>query len=318
MIQDQILQAIQDYDTIIIHRHVNPDPDALGSQGGLAAAIAAGYPDKNVLLVGGAVGNLDWLSAMDEVADATYEGALVIVCDTANQPRVSDQRFLTGAKLIKIDHHPNDDAYGDLQWVVPAASSTSELIFDLIQQSDKLTLDTAAARLLYAGIVGDTGRFLFNNTSPHTLQVAATLIQADFDPTALNNRMNQITFAQAKLQSYVFTHMTVTPAGAAWVVIPRRVVEALGLTSDQVHAAVGTPGRLGEVIAWAMFVEQVDAPYRVNLRSKGPVINELAKAFAGGGHPLAAGAKAQDLTEAAQIQHALDALVHDYKETMNA
>ncbi|WP_262315490.1 DHH family phosphoesterase [Lacticaseibacillus parakribbianus] len=318
MIQDQILQAIQDYDTIIIHRHVNPDPDALGSQGGLAAAIAAGYPDKTVLLAGGAVGNLDWLSAMDEVADATYEGALVIVCDTANQPRVSDQRFSTGAKLIKIDHHPNDDAYGDLQWVVPEASSTSELIFDLIQQSGKLTLNTAAARLLYAGIVGDTGRFLFNNTSPHTLEVAAALIQADFDPTALNNRMNQITFAQAKLQSYVFTHMTVTPAGAAWVVIPRRVIEALGLTSDQVHAAVGTPGRLGEVIAWAMFVEQVDAPYRVNLRSKGPVINELAKAFAGGGHPLAAGAKAQDLTEAAQIQRALDALVHDYKETMNA
>ncbi|WP_225048890.1 DHH family phosphoesterase [Lacticaseibacillus kribbianus] len=318
MIQDDILQAIDAADTIIIHRHVNPDPDALGSQGGLAAAIRAGYPAKKVLLAGGPVGNLAWLSTMDEVEDADYAGALVIVCDTANQPRVSDPRFGEGAKLIKIDHHPNDDAYGDLQWVVPEASSTSELLFDLIQASDHLVLDAAAARLLYAGIVGDTGRFLFNNTTPHTLEVAAALIKQDFDPTALNNRMNQITLAQAKLQGYVFNHLTVTPDGAAWVVIPLATVQALGLTADQVHAAVGTPGRLDSVVAWAMFVEQDDAPYRVNLRSKGPVINDLARAHNGGGHPLASGAKAQDLEEAAQIQTALSALVTTYKETLNA
>jgi phosphoesterase RecJ-like protein len=144
------------------------------------------------------------------------------------------------------------------------------------------------------------------------LRVAAALIQEDFDPTALNNRMNQITLAQAKLQSYVFEHLEVTASGAASVVIPLAVVENLGLTSDQVHAAVGTPGRLEGVVAWAIFVEQPEAPYRVNLRSKGPIINELAKGHHGGGHPLASGAKAQNTTEIAEIRAQLDALVTQF------
>ncbi|WP_390404989.1 DHH family phosphoesterase [Lacticaseibacillus jixiensis] len=313
MILDDIMAKIKAYDTIIIHRHVNPDPDALGSQGGLAEAIRGTFPEKRVLLAGGEVGNLAWLNTMDDVADADYQGALVITVDTADTPRVSDQRYATGDYLIKIDHHPNDDAYGDLLWVVPEASSTSELIYDLIQHAaGSLTMNAAVARLLYAGIVGDTGRFLFNNTSAHTLNVAAALIQEDFDPTALNNRMNQITFAQAKLQSYVFNHLHITEAGAASVMIPLAVTEELGLTKDQVHAAVGTPGRLGEVISWVIFVEQKDAPYRVNLRSKGPVINELAKAHHGGGHPLASGAKAEDEAECQAIAAELATLVADY------
>jgi phosphoesterase RecJ-like protein len=311
MLLDDILTQIKAYDTIIIHRHVNPDPDALGAQGGLAASIQAAFPDKRVLKAGGEVGNLDWLSTMDDVQDADYQNALVISVDTADTPRVSDQRFNTGKYLIKIDHHPNDDAYGDLLWVVPEASSTSELIFDLIQHSNgALKLNAQVARLLYAGIVGDTGRFLYNNTSAHTLQVAAALIQEDFDPTALNNRMNAISFAQAKLQSYVFNHLHISAAGAGSVEIPLSVVNALGLTKDQVHAAVGTPGRLGEVVAWVIFVEQANGePYRVNLRSKGPIINELAKQHNGGGHPLASGAKAQNREEIEAITQQLEALV---------
>lgn len=311
MLLDDILTQIKAYDTIIIHRHVNPDPDALGSQGGLAASIQAAYPNKRVLLAGGDVGNLAWLSTMDQVQDADYAHALVITVDTADTPRVSDQRFNTGKFLIKIDHHPNDDAYGDLLWVVPEASSTSELVYDLIQHANgALLMNAKVARLLYAGIVGDTGRFLYNNTSAHTLQVAAALIQEDFDPTALNNRMNAISFAQAKLQSYVFNHLHISPAGAGSVEIPLSVVNELGLTKDQVHAAVGTPGRLGEVVAWVIFVEQPDGePYRVNLRSKGPIINELAKQHHGGGHPLASGAKAQNREEINAITTQLEAIV---------
>ena len=95
--------------------------------------------------------------------------------------------------------------------------------------------------------------------------------------------------------------------------IPLAVTLELGLTPDQVHAGVGTPGRLGEVIAWALFVEQADGePYRVNLRSKGPIINGLAKAHHGGGHPMASGAKAMDKAEISQITKELSQLVADF------
>src|SRR5699024_455837 len=103
---------------------------------------------------------------MEDISDHTYEGALVIVCDTANQARISDDRYKKGDRLIKIDHHPNEDQYGDMIWVDTSASSVSEMIYELYDEGRKekgLILSEKAAFLLYAGIVGDTGRFLFNN-----------------------------------------------------------------------------------------------------------------------------------------------------------
>ena len=112
---------------------------------------------------------------MDDVrSDEDYNGALVIVCDTANTPRIDDKRYTNGDFLIKIDHHPNDDAYGDLFWVDTESSSTSELIALFAKELD-LELPVSAARLLYAGIVGDTGRFLYPATSTRTFEIAATL-----------------------------------------------------------------------------------------------------------------------------------------------
>lgn len=100
---------------------------------------------------------------MDSVPDEAYQGALVIVCDTANQARIDDQRYKDGDLLIKIDHHPEVDRYGDIQWVDTSASSTCEMIYHLYTQwnEELFTLNEQAARLIYGGIVGDTGRFLF-------------------------------------------------------------------------------------------------------------------------------------------------------------
>ena len=106
---------------------------------------------------------------MDEVPDNDYEGALVIVTDTANTPRIDDDRYDKGDFLIKIDHHPNDDAYGDLLLVDTSASSASEIVTDWALTLG-LSLSDAAARVLYNGIVGDTGRFLYPSTTPKTLQ----------------------------------------------------------------------------------------------------------------------------------------------------
>lgn len=151
----EIMAAIKQYETIIIHRHQRPDPDAIGSQVGLAELLRASFPEKNIYQVGGPVEGLEFLAEMDVITDDVYRGALVIVTDTANAPRISDARFSLGDQLIKIDHHPNDEPYGDLVWVNTNASSCSEIIVDFWQQHlAELTMTDNAARLLYAGIVG--------------------------------------------------------------------------------------------------------------------------------------------------------------------
>src|SRR5690606_2025036 len=126
----KILDAIKQYDTIIIHRHIRPDPDAIGSQGALAEIIKESFPQKQVYTVGEEDESLKFLYRMDDIPDEKYEGALVIVCDTANQPRISDDRYNKGDMLIKIDHHPNEDMYGDIIWVDTSASAVSEMIYE--------------------------------------------------------------------------------------------------------------------------------------------------------------------------------------------
>ncbi|MTD38017.1 bifunctional oligoribonuclease/PAP phosphatase NrnA [Erwinia sp. CPCC 100877] len=311
----EILTTIKVYDTIIIHRHQRPDPDAIGSQVGLAELLRTSFPEKQIYQVGGSVEGLEFLATMDEISDEVYAGALVIVTDTANAPRISDQRFDLGAKLIKIDHHPNDDPYGDLVWVNTQASSCSEIIFDFYHEhQDELILNDRAARLLYAGIVGDTGRFLYPATTAHTLEVAAELMTYKFDPTALNRELEQIPMSVAKLAGYVYQNIEVDKNGAAKVILPQSLLNDYGIVDSETAAIVSLPGVIDEVLAWGIFVQQPEGYYRVRLRSKGPVINELAKQHHGGGHPLASGANAKDMVEVASIYNEIQRLCENFKK----
>ena len=90
----QLLEQIKKYDTIIIHRHMRADPDALGSQVGLKELLQYNFPDKKIKVVGYDLPTLTWLAKMDEVEDQEFEGALAIICDTANTARIDDKRYL--------------------------------------------------------------------------------------------------------------------------------------------------------------------------------------------------------------------------------
>lgn len=294
-IETDILAQIKKYDTIIIHRHQRPDPDAYGSQVGLAEIIRASFPKKKVYQVGEMVSRFDWLVSQDEIEDSVYNDALVIVTDTANRPRVDDERYTKGKYLIKIDHHPNDDVYGDICWVNTQASSCSEIIYDFYAACQaELTLPASAARVLYAGIVGDTGRFMYDATTPHTLRVAAALVETGIDAAQLNRKLDSISEPLARLSAYVLENMVVTKHKAAYVILTREIMAKYNLSDGGTAPVVPLLGKLEEVVCWTVFVEQENHSYRLRIRSKGPVINELAKEYHGGGHPLASGAMLKD------------------------
>lgn len=294
-IETDILAQIKKYDTIIIHRHQRPDPDAYGSQVGLAEIIRASFPKKKVYQVGEMVSRFDWLVSQDEIEDSVYDNALVIITDTANRPRVDDERYTKGKYLIKIDHHPNDDVYGDICWVNTQASSCSEIIYDFYAACQaELTLPASAARVLYAGIVGDTGRFMYDATTPHTLRVAAALVETGIDAAKLNRKLDSISEPLARLSAYVLENMVVTKHKAAYVILTREIMAKYNLSDGGTAPVVPLLGKLEEVVCWTVLVEQENHSYRLRIRSKGPVINELAKEYHGGGHPLASGAMLKD------------------------
>ncbi|KAB2338819.1 bifunctional oligoribonuclease/PAP phosphatase NrnA [Cytobacillus depressus] len=289
--KEKILNTIKEYETIIIHRHVRPDPDAYGSQGGLAEILKASFPEKNIYTVGKEEETLHYLRRLDEIPNDTYKGSLVIVCDTANAERICDDRYHLGNKLIKIDHHPNADPYGDMMWVDTDASSVSEMIYEfyLFGKDKGLKMSDEAARLLFAGIVGDTGRFLFPSTSEKTFAYAGELIHYQFSRPQLFDKMYELSPNVVKLNGYVLQNFEMNKNGTASMILSKDLLEKFEVKASEASLLVGVLGQIKGIKAWVFFIEEEDQ-IRVRLRSKGPIINEIARKYHGGGHPLAAGA----------------------------
>lgn len=303
---NEILEKIKEYELILIHRHKNPDPDALGSQAGLRAILRENFPDKRIYAVGYDEPTLAYLTQMDQVELSAQEKFLSIICDTANQPRIDDERYQAADFVIKIDHHPNDDAYGDLQLVEPERSSASEIVADFALATN-LRLNAQAARLLYAGIIGDTGRFLYPATSPNTFKIASILAEYDFDRSALGREMASFDMKVARLQGFVYENMQVSENGAARVILTQDILKQFDLRDAETSSIVGVPGNIRGINSWAIFVEQADGHFRVRMRSKIVPINEIAKRHDGGGHALASGANSYSIEENEQIWRELQA-----------
>lgn len=313
--KQQIIDEIQAYETIIIHRHVRPDPDAYGSQCGLAEIIKETYPQKMVYRVGQEDPSLRFLSKLDEIPDSTYEGALVIVCDTANAERICDDRYKLASKLIKIDHHPNDDQYGDLIWVDTDSSSTSEMIYELYlageNQGWRMTKE--AARLIFAGIIGDTGRFLFKSTNTKTFHYAGELLSYGFSMTELYDELYRMKLHIAKLSGYVLENFTLHEEGVASMRITQEILQRYNALPSEASQLVGMLGNLEGIKAWVFFIEEADQ-VRVRLRSKGPIVNQIAKKYNGGGHPLASGASIYNWEDAELVLYDLIEACRAYKQ----
>ncbi|MCM0582887.1 bifunctional oligoribonuclease/PAP phosphatase NrnA [Weissella diestrammenae] len=307
--QTSILAEIKKHNKIIIHRHQRPDPDAFGSQFGLAELIKTSFPEKDVRLVGKMKLSAEWMGAMNEVPDEDYQNALVIVTDTANSPRIDDQRWHQGDSVIKIDHHPNEEPYGDFNWVIEGASSTSAMIFSFYQTfKNELKLSDSGAAFLYNGIVGDTGRFLYA-TNSQTMAIVSELMTFNFDWSQINQQMDTISIEAARMSGYVFENMTLSESGLNYIILKHDTVEKFNLGDFGTAFVVPLLGKINTAKAWIVFEEQEEGFFRVRLRSRQTVINQVAARHGGGGHPFASGALAQDENEIQTIIAEVDAIL---------
>lgn len=288
---EKIIQHILENDKIIIHRHVRPDPDALGSQHGLATMIRESFPEKEVYTVGEEDWRLQFIGSSDEISDDVYQDALVLVLDTANRERISDERYHLGKTLIKIDHHPTRDTYAEINWVDSTFASTSEMIYVLYTKAKAkgFVLSKNAAEKIFAGIIGDTGRFLFPSTTERTFQTAMCLFKTGMEATPIYNQLYETDASILRLNGYIMQNFERVSEGVLVVKITKEVLDKFGLEPMDASNTMNEIGNLRGVKAWITFIEE-ENHIRVRLRSKGPVVNELAAQYKGGGHKLASGA----------------------------
>lgn len=300
----EILNMINQHDDIFIYRHIRPDPDAYGAQLGLKEIIRKLFPNKNVSALGTEEPSLSFLGQMDEAKAG--EDALCIVVDTANKDRI-DGHIPEGAKVIKIDHHPDFDPFGDINLVETKVSSTSELLYLIANMwgYENDYINDESAKLLYMGIVGDTGRFLFDNTTSRTHYVVSELKRYDFDATGLIQEMQKTSIESFRFKGYLISNFTLRPSGLLYTFVSRKDLEEFGVSGNEASLSVNLYRDLDEVDVWFMAIEEEDE-IRVRLRSKSTVINEVARDFGGGGHPLASGVKLDHKDEIDTLIRALE------------
>lgn len=284
-----ILNEIKTYDTIVIHGHKRPDGDCYGGQYGLKGILKEAFPNKNIYVVGEESDYVKYVGSPDTINDDVYQDALSIVVDTATKERISDPRYVKGKKVIKIDHHIDVDAYGDMNWVDTSYPAVSEMITDFaIQHNLKIPLSSAIA--LYTGLITDTGRFRYRGVSNRTHCMAGALINAGVDVEFIDSKLTQESLKMFALKGYVYSNFVTVEGGFIYLKMPRDVINQYGVTDEQAASVVNLIGGLEGFPVWALMIEY-ENEIRIRLRSSGPVINTLAEKYEGGGHAKASGAR---------------------------
>lgn len=307
MIQKDIVDLIEQYDTIIIHHHVQPDPDCIGSALGLKYILQKSYPQKNVYAVGRHNDRTRFLGELDEVNDDVYRDALGIIVDVGDRHRVEDQRVFTTKQLIKIDHHPFTEQLGELEWVDTSYAAVTEMIIDLVvHNQERLALTEEASRVLYAGLLTDTGRYYYESVTERTLHHGSLAYAFPFDKQDLYANIYYKSIDELKFTGYIQAKFTLTDHGVGYMKLDRQTLEQFNIDPDYAAGLVNTLSNIKEVQLWIFFVEYTEDYIRVEFRSRGPIVNSLAKQFGGGGHKYASGAIAHNWDETDAIIEAAE------------
>src|SRR5881398_74188 len=295
-----VAEAIREHDRFTITTHENPDGDALGSL--LAAKLGLDQLGKDSVMVlhGDAplpgeyqFMPLDGLRRRwpDDVSER-----VLVALDCANESRIADPEVLGRVPFtLDIDHHHDNTRFGDVNLIIPDASSTGEVLRDLFRELDvELTPDIAEA--LYIALVTDTGRFQYTNTTPKALRLAAELVEAGADVHHVFQRVYEnIEFAKLKLLARALERAQVYEGG--------RIVVSYLLRND--FAEVGASEAYSEGIIddlRAVAGVQMAALIREPPRADGPTrrvslrasvdeldVSAIARKSGGGGHRQAAG-----------------------------
>lgn len=302
--------AIKKYDVIVIHRHQNPDGDAMGSQLGLKRVLQTNFPDKKIYAVGDSAGRFSFMegSVMDEISDNVYKGALAIVLDTSAKSLISDDRYALAETTIRIDHHIFVEDIADIDIDDTSFESCCGLVTYLIREWG-LTIDSRAAQALYTGIVTDSGRFYYDATSPRTLALASFLLEKGFNPADIYSNLYVDTYENVKKRAQFVLSIQFTTDNVAYSYSDAQRVRELDMEAQSISRGfVNTMGDLKGVDAWVNFTE-CEQGVLCEIRSKNLNINQIAVAHGGGGHLKASGATLKDRQEAMQVLEELNALV---------
>lgn len=305
----KIAEAIKKFDTIILHRHTNPDGDALGSQIGLKAVLQENFPNKKIYAVGDDAKRYSFMdgSVMDEIADETYEGALAIVLDCGSAYLISDERYKKAAFTVRFDHHIYAEKICDLEKVDTSYESCCGLLTEFILASG-FALSPVSAKALYTGMITDSGRFRYDSTTAQTFRLASALMEQKFDVNSIYNQLYADDFSSVRLRAQFVLKIQLTGDGVAYIYTTKEELSTYDADTFTIsRGMVSTMSDLRGIHTWVNFTE-TEEKVLCEIRSNKHNINPIAVKYGGGGHAKASGASLKDKAEAMALLADLRAL----------
>ena len=304
---DAAIDAIGEAKSVALACHINPDGDAMGSL--LAMSLALRTLGKTTYPTWGspqvaAPPSLMFMPGAETLVQPSDipEVDLFVALDCGAAHRLGDleKAAVEHEHSINIDHHPGNDNFGTLNVVVDFASSTAEIVAFLLKDAG-VEFNHDIATCLYTGVVTDTGRFQYGNSSPQTLRLAANLLSYGVQaPKIALEVFESAPFSYLKLLGRVLERAKLFEAERfvySW--ITRADLDDTGVGADETDLLIDAVRATRDADVAAIFKEQKDGNYRVSLRSKGSVsVGDIARAHGGGGHELAAGYTATDVESA--------------------
>lgn len=290
-----LIEEVKDVATIGIGGHIRPDGDCVGATVALLLFLQKYFPEKRVELflekIPDVFHDLKGTEQIRTGFQTDVESYDVFFCVDCAADRLGDARkyFEQAKKTINVDHHISNTGCGNVNYVVPTASSASELVYELLADQ---VLDVDIAKAIYIGIIHDTGVFQYSCTSPRTMEIGAKLIGFGFDFSKLiaetfyeKTYLQTQILGRALLESFQFMngHCTVS-------CVDQRTMDFYEVTPSDLDGIVNQLLNVKGVDC-AVFMYQTGAlQYKVSMRSNEKVnVSEIAQMFGGGGHVRAAG-----------------------------
>ena len=317
-----VIHAIEAAKRIAITTHIRPDGDAIGSVLGLRRTLAAAGRSASIVAMDPPSRRYAFLMADDHIIPAGETGPeafdLLIILDTGALDRAPAAigPWMSRVRTLNIDHHPTNTGFADLNYVVPSASSTGEMISDLAIAAG-YTIPPDAAEALWVALITDTGRFSFSNTTRAAMQTAAALLDTGIRTDRLNHRIYETATAdQIRLQGRAIEHLELHREGRiALVSLSLDDFAEFHCTGEDADEMVAVPRRVSGADI-AIFLYELPGERRgetkASIRTEEPFnAADLCRLLGGGGHARAAGCSLK-MTLASARERILDLIAETW------
>ena len=307
---EEVKTKIQSAECITILSHLNPDADAIGTALGIYNLLKKDKI-KRVEVVNGSKAlplHLDFLPGFDKIKhQIEYENSLIISCDCGSIDRLGFD--LDGRDIINIDHHRSNTQYGSINVVIADYASSSQVAFELLKKLYIVDADTATC--FYTALLSDTRYFTTTSVNKEVFDVAYALVEAGAKPDVIAYNFTQRrSLSSLRILEKALSSLTLhEEAKIAVLRVTKEDIEATGAAVPDMEGIVDYARSL-VTVKIALFAMELDDGIRISLRSKNVDLSQVASAFGGGGHKVAAGF----IMKESGLQESIDRILEKIKE----